>query len=171
MLELRMENLNNLGFSFCVCNFFRNEMIKASKVNFRAYSDSYSSSLWLLSVLRNERHGRSVEKVVLSDFLETENVSLNFSKNLKSWAFYWRNMKLKMMCFISIAFRKSLCLRRPNNFGMPCPFSFTFFYVFLCHDVYSFIFFHFFQFFSKIFLTSISVSLTYFSLFCINWLL
>ena len=59
-------------------------MIKASKVDFRAYSDSYTSSLRLLSVLRNNRHERSVEKVVLSDFLETENVSLNFSKNLKS---------------------------------------------------------------------------------------
>ena len=80
-----MENLNNLDFSFCVCNFFRNEMIKASKVDFRAYSDSYtSSSIRLFFVLGNDRHGRSVEKVVLSDFLETENLSLNFSKNLKS---------------------------------------------------------------------------------------
>ena len=79
-----MENLNNLDFSFCVCNFFRNEMIKASKVDFRAYSDSYTSSLRLFSVLGNDCHGRSVEKVVLSDFLETENVSLNFSENLKS---------------------------------------------------------------------------------------
>ena len=83
-LELRMEYLNNLDFSFCVCNFFRNEMIKTSKVDFRAYSNSYTFSLRLLSVLRNDRHGRSVEKVVLSDFLETENVSLNFSKNLKT---------------------------------------------------------------------------------------
>ena len=83
-LELRMENLNNLDFSFCVCNFFRNEMIKTSKVDFRAYSDSYTSSLRLISVLGNDCHGWSVEKVVLSDFLETENVSLNFSKNLKS---------------------------------------------------------------------------------------
>ena len=83
-LELQMKYLKILDFSFCVCNFFRNEMIKASKVYFRAYSDSYTSFLRLLSVLRNDRHGRSVEKVVLSDFLETENVSLNFSKNLKS---------------------------------------------------------------------------------------
>jgi len=59
-------------------------MIKASKVDFRAYSDSYTSSLRLFSVLGNDCHGWSVEKVVLSDFLETENVSLNFSKNLKS---------------------------------------------------------------------------------------
>ena len=58
-------------------------MIKASKVNFRAYSDSYTSSLRLFSVLGNDCHRWSVEKVVLSDFLETENVSLNFSKNLK----------------------------------------------------------------------------------------
>ena len=94
-LKLRMKNLNNLNFCFCVCNFFRNEMIKESKVHFRAYSDSYTSSLRLFSVLRNDRHGRSVEKVVLSDFLETENVSLNFSKNLKSWTFYWRNIPTK----------------------------------------------------------------------------
>ena len=59
-------------------------MIKASKVDFRAYSDSYISFLRLFSVLGNNRHGRSVEKVVLSDFLETENESLNFSKTLKS---------------------------------------------------------------------------------------
>ena len=79
-----MENLNYLDFSFCVCNFFSNEMVKAPKVDFRAYSDSYTSSLRLLPVLGNDRHGWSVEKVVLSDFLETENMSLNFSKNLKS---------------------------------------------------------------------------------------
>jgi len=59
-------------------------MIKAPKVDFRADSDSYTSSLRLLPVLGNDRHGWSVEKVVLSDFLETENMSLNFSKNLKS---------------------------------------------------------------------------------------
>ena len=59
-------------------------MIKASKVDFRTYSDSYTSSLRLFSVLGNNRHGRSVEKVALSDFLETENVCLNFSKKLKS---------------------------------------------------------------------------------------
>ena len=79
-----MENLNYLDFSFCVCNFFRNEKIKASKADFRAYSDSYTSALRLFPVLGNDCHGRSVEKVVLSDFLETENMSLNFSKNLKS---------------------------------------------------------------------------------------
>ena len=82
-----MEYLNYLDFSICVCNFFVNEMIKASKVDFRAYSDSYTSSLRLFPVLGNYRHGRSVAKMVLSDFLETKNVCLNFSKNLKTWAF------------------------------------------------------------------------------------
>ena len=77
-------NLNYLDFSFCVCNCFRNEMVKAPKVDFRADSDSYTSSLRLFPVFGNDRHGWSVEKVVLSDFLETENMSLNFSKNLKS---------------------------------------------------------------------------------------
>ena len=51
-LELRMEYLNNLNFSCCVCNFFRNEMIKASKVDFRAYSDSYASLTTILFVCR-----------------------------------------------------------------------------------------------------------------------
>ena len=59
-------------------------MIKISKVDFRAYFDSYTSSLRLFSVLGNDCHGRSVEKVVLSGFLEIKNVSLSFSKNLKS---------------------------------------------------------------------------------------
>lgn len=94
-LELWMKYLNYLDFNFWVCYFFRNEMIKASKVDFRADSNSYTSSLWLFPVLWNDCHGRSVEKIVLSDFLETENVCLNFSKNLKSWAFYWRNIPAK----------------------------------------------------------------------------
>ena len=62
-------------------------MIKTSKVDFRAYSDSYISSLRLLSVLRNDRHGRSVEKVMLSDFLEAENVCLNFLKKFEKFSF------------------------------------------------------------------------------------
>ena len=70
-------------------------MIKASKVDLRADSDSYASTLRLLSVLGNDCHWRSVEKAVLSDFLETENVSLDFSENLKSWTFYWRNIPAK----------------------------------------------------------------------------
>jgi len=36
-----------------------------------------------------------LKKMVLSDFLETENVCLNFLKNLKIWAFYWRNIPAK----------------------------------------------------------------------------
>ena len=73
-----MKYFNYLDFSFCVYNFFRNEMIKASKVDFCAYSYRYTSSLRLFSVLENNRHERNVEKVMLSDFFETENVSLNF---------------------------------------------------------------------------------------------
>ena len=73
-----MKYLNYLDFSFCVYNFFRNEMIKAFKVDFCAYSDRYTSSLRLFYVLGNNRSGRRLKKVMLSDFLETEKVSLNF---------------------------------------------------------------------------------------------